>query len=93
MTRPRKMTTCRRTSYSSDAERALIALHRMEHKRLDRRRAQWRAYGARKRAPERDDLAGYLHELGCSGKHRGVRHNGSVSCTPIPVYRELPEAA
>jgi hypothetical protein len=74
--------TCRRTSYDSEAERALVALHRMEHKRLDRRRAQWRAYQARQRKAH-DGVDGYLHNLGCKTRHYAARGE----CVPIPVYR------
>jgi hypothetical protein len=75
--------TCRRTSYASDAERSMIALHRMEHGRADRRRAQWRAYQDRKRQAEHERPAGYLHNVGCGGKHYTV----VKGCRPIPVYR------
>jgi hypothetical protein len=72
--------TCRRTSYASDAERSMIALHRMEHGRADRRRAQWRDYQDRKRRT--DGAVGYLHDVGCSGKH----YTTVKGCKPIPVY-------
>ena len=53
------------------------AVHRMEHRRADRRRAQWRESKARKRSM----VGAYasLHDLGC----RGPSH---CSCRPIPVY-------
>jgi hypothetical protein len=98
MTRPRKMTsaycmTCRRQRYTDAEDHQRVAQHRIEHRRLDRRRATWRAYGNRKRSPLKNDLEGYLHELGCSGKHRGVRFNGNMKCAPIPVYRLAEDAA
>jgi hypothetical protein len=97
MSRPRKARshhciTCRRTTYQSEAERSLIALHRLEHRRLDRRREQWRAYSKdhRKRDSMREaqyphlvDAIGALHNLNCRGHHYGRRGN----CTAIPVYR------
>ena len=89
MTRPRAVTqrhcmTCRRTSYRSPEERQLVALHRMEHARADKRRGQWRAYLQRKREKQRGEApAGYLHNLGCRGKHYG----SLGACRAIPVYR------
>jgi hypothetical protein len=78
--------TCLRDPrFLTPREREAYYAHREEHFRVDRRRAQYRAAKARQAArktPER--LAGYLHEVGCSGGHR--RRRGG--CTPIPVYRE-----
>jgi hypothetical protein len=90
--------TCRRTSYASDAERSMIALHRMEHARLDNRRAQWRKYsqGNRKRDNMREkhyphllNAIGALHDPGCKIRHYGRKGN----CIAIPVYAGTPEGA
>lgn len=75
--------TCRRTGYSSPEEREAAATHRMEHRRADRRRAQWRASKHRKKLGSfrlADGAFGSLHDLSCRGPRR-------CSCRPIAVYQ------
>lgn len=57
------------------------AVHRMHHRRLDRRRAGWRESKRRNRIRQGTSPIGWLHELRCDGNHSGNR-----KCTPIAVY-------
>jgi len=67
--------------------RQRIAVHRQQHERTERRRAQWRESKRRKYAALRAEaegrrVVGYLHNLGCRGGH--VKGRGK--CVPIPCY-------
>ena len=70
--------------------RQRIAMHRQQHERQERRRAQWRESKRRKYARLRaeahgQEVAGYLHNLSCNGQH--TRKRGK--CLPIPCYSAL----
>jgi hypothetical protein len=75
--------TCRRQRYVDAEDHQRVAQHRIEHRRLDRRRAQWRAYAERKRL--QDGRIGTLHNLACTRTR--------CRCKPIPVYRLAEDAA
>jgi hypothetical protein len=92
MTRPRAASTadclrCRVRIFDDPEAMQQVTLHRMEHRRQDRRRAQWRSYKQRRR--EQGNVAGFLHSLACRGKHYG----NVKGCRPIPVYWRREEAA
>ena len=87
MSRPRSMTSkyclqCRVIPQTPEQVENR-AKHRMDHRRLDKRRAQYRAAKQRKRVA--DGRIGALHDLGCTASR--------CRCRPIPVYSKKDVAA
>jgi len=88
MTRPRAMSSkyCIRCNVVpvSEWEAQQVAKHRLEHRRADRRRAQWREYKRTKKLA--DGRIGALHSLKCLMPVR-------CTCNAIPVFPKQQEVA